>query len=222
MIDRKMKKICKIKGCKNPHMARGWCNKHYARWLKHGDPTIVKYYTFKSPTIDNFLSTGEAKCFRHGIHKDWKFRYRIGKTGNLYRAIECRLCVNERAKKWREKNPKLFLDYYQSLRGIANCLMGGVRQRCKNYNINAEWIIAKYNKQNGCCALSKIPFSFEKVEKGRPRLYGMSLDQIKPKNGYTKDNTQLILWIVNQMKNNINHDEFIKICHAIANNTIIL
>ncbi len=29
---------CSIDGCGMPHYARGWCNAHYQRWTKHGDP----------------------------------------------------------------------------------------------------------------------------------------------------------------------------------------
>ena len=37
-----MKQRCKIDGCENEIKSRGWCIKHYTRWFKHGDPTIVK------------------------------------------------------------------------------------------------------------------------------------------------------------------------------------
>ena len=33
---------CKIKECKNNVLARSWCNKHYKRWYKYGDPFIIK------------------------------------------------------------------------------------------------------------------------------------------------------------------------------------
>lgn len=29
---------CSIAGCDQPHLARGWCGTHYARWKRHGDP----------------------------------------------------------------------------------------------------------------------------------------------------------------------------------------
>jgi hypothetical protein len=37
-----MKKDCKIKGCSKPVHVRGWCWKHYTRWLRHGDPLTMK------------------------------------------------------------------------------------------------------------------------------------------------------------------------------------
>jgi hypothetical protein len=30
--------VCSIGGCGRPHLARGWCAKHYDRWKNHGDP----------------------------------------------------------------------------------------------------------------------------------------------------------------------------------------
>lgn len=34
---------CSVEGCDSPVNSRGWCNKHYKRWLVHGDPHAVKY-----------------------------------------------------------------------------------------------------------------------------------------------------------------------------------
>lgn len=31
-------RTCVIPECTNPHQAKGWCKKHYARWRSHGDP----------------------------------------------------------------------------------------------------------------------------------------------------------------------------------------
>lgn len=35
-------RTCSVDGCENPHIARGWCDTHYRRWRKHGDPLIVR------------------------------------------------------------------------------------------------------------------------------------------------------------------------------------
>lgn len=32
---------CSIPDCNNRHLARGWCQKHYTRWRKHGDPLVT-------------------------------------------------------------------------------------------------------------------------------------------------------------------------------------
>ncbi len=33
-----MRSQCIIPNCSSPHLARGWCSKHYQRWQDHGDP----------------------------------------------------------------------------------------------------------------------------------------------------------------------------------------
>lgn len=35
-------RTCTINGCNNKHEARGWCQKHYARWKVHGNPNTTK------------------------------------------------------------------------------------------------------------------------------------------------------------------------------------
>lgn len=32
---------CSFEGCNKPAHARGWCGTHYARWRKHGDPSVI-------------------------------------------------------------------------------------------------------------------------------------------------------------------------------------
>lgn len=32
---------CVIEGCGRPNAAHGWCQMHYRRWRKHGDPNVV-------------------------------------------------------------------------------------------------------------------------------------------------------------------------------------
>lgn len=34
-------KLCSIDGCENKHRSKGFCNTHYQRFLKHGDPLVV-------------------------------------------------------------------------------------------------------------------------------------------------------------------------------------
>lgn len=35
-------RLCSIEGCNQPHKGHGFCNKHYLRWKKWGNPMLVK------------------------------------------------------------------------------------------------------------------------------------------------------------------------------------
>jgi len=49
---------CSVEGCDNVVRARSWCNKHWKRWRKHGDPQhAVKSY-FRDPEA-SFLARTE-------------------------------------------------------------------------------------------------------------------------------------------------------------------
>jgi hypothetical protein len=45
--------VCRIGGCERPMFERGWCQRHYTRWYRHGDPLVT---TAKTPR-------GEAQAF---------------------------------------------------------------------------------------------------------------------------------------------------------------
>lgn len=68
-------KTCKIKDCKDRHYARGWCNKHYQRWRRHGNPNVNKrkhhgyYKHFLYPVWQNM----KARCYNenHIGYKDY-------------------------------------------------------------------------------------------------------------------------------------------------------
>ncbi len=36
------KTTCSVTGCERPATRRGWCAKHYSRWMRHGDPLVSK------------------------------------------------------------------------------------------------------------------------------------------------------------------------------------
>lgn len=45
-------KACSIQDCVRPHGAHGWCQVHYQRWRRHGDPLSVKYVVGEGNTVE--------------------------------------------------------------------------------------------------------------------------------------------------------------------------
>lgn len=62
-------RLCSIPGCDKPHVARGFCAKHYQRAKKHGDPLISNRYEGAACKIED--CTGVAIA-RNLCHKHWR------------------------------------------------------------------------------------------------------------------------------------------------------
>lgn len=68
-------RICTVEGCERQHAARGWCQKHYARWRKHGDPLAVGV-PYRRAARTCFIMGCEAKATRRGMCDTHYRRYR--------------------------------------------------------------------------------------------------------------------------------------------------
>jgi hypothetical protein len=210
---------CTVAGCDNFQNAKGYCGKHYARWKKHGDPHVVVYSTAKSARVDSFAESGLAECRHHGSHAEWRLKDKIDAKGKAYRSLDCKLCMRERAKTWRLKNPELHKKSISTLRVTSGRLISGAKRRAKvagmPFDISAEWLVSQFEDQSGRCALSGRLFQLEYTTGGR-RENAMSLDQIVPGAGYTTDNTQVVAWCVNEMKKRMSQDQFVALCCDIS------
>lgn len=49
-------RTCSIEGCGNPHEARGWCNKHYLRAKRLGDPLAGGHEQIRGDDLARLLS----------------------------------------------------------------------------------------------------------------------------------------------------------------------
>ncbi len=60
---------CEIPGCGRPHLARGWCQRHYAKWNKYGDPLKVVAVPAKTVcSVPGCIPKGRIKaglCNKH-------------------------------------------------------------------------------------------------------------------------------------------------------------
>lgn len=68
-------RACTVEGCGRVHEARGWCNVHYKRWVRTGDP-LELVSTWVNPLVcvcpeplaDPAIQFGRCRrCFRKPV-----------------------------------------------------------------------------------------------------------------------------------------------------------
>ena len=72
-------KLCSIEGCGRPHQARGWCNKHYRRWLNHDDPNKVLRIVHSGTNRERFWA--KVDCRTPNECWEWQAARRRGGYG---------------------------------------------------------------------------------------------------------------------------------------------
>jgi 5-methylcytosine-specific restriction endonuclease McrA len=88
---------CSIDGCDAVAQARGWCKRHYTRWLRHGDP-------MRCWRLDHGIT--EKRCSRGGYVKALTEFYPRGPDDPRPRA-RCKTCLAEVAQEhWKNGGPE--------------------------------------------------------------------------------------------------------------------
>ncbi len=89
----------------------------------------------------------------------------------------------------------------------AKFMIRQIKQRAKlknlEFDLDENWVNKKLNK--GTCDLTNLKFDLQKPKKGYyANTHLPSIDRKNPKKGYTKRNSQIILWCINQAKSEWN------------------
>lgn len=85
-------KICSVEGCNNRHKAKGYCNKHYAQFLKHGKilertrfdkNEIVLYDEYAEIILYNYEGEeiNRALIDIEDVEKVFKYKWRVNDNG---------------------------------------------------------------------------------------------------------------------------------------------
>src|SRR3990167_4697635 len=97
---------CSVDGCEQAATKKGWCVKHYSRWIRHGDPLKV----LRGPELP---VPAEKTCKRCGETKPIE-EFSLGNPGMKGgRASYCRPCSAVRQTEWRVANPERLREHQQ-------------------------------------------------------------------------------------------------------------
>lgn len=96
-------------------------------------------------------------------------------------------------------------------------IYGKNRRQVKEIDITLEYLKQLWNKQEGKCALTNFPMSYQQ-SKGKRNPYSLSIDKIDPNKGYEVGNVQFVCFAANMMKGELSLSELKKFCQAIIKN----
>ena len=138
-------------------------------------------------------------------------KYKI-RNGRDTRCPTCKVLQNKQARLNYSDEKQLYV--------VLQKRWFGAKRRAEEHNIpftiTKEDLLELWNKQEGKCAISKIPMTYE-LDSGRV-FSNVSIDQKIPGKGYTIDNVQLVCMAVNQLKSDFEMDTILYICKQIVNN----
>ena len=106
----------------------------------------------------------------------------------------------------------------ETISGRANYLLLGCKKRSKLKNIECsldrEWFEEKL--KIGKCEISGILFDLKMSETSRSNPFGPSPDRINVLQGYTPENTRLVLNLINAAMGDWGEAPFFKVVNAIS------
>lgn len=149
------------------------------------------------------------------------------KRNNLTRKRKC-IGICGEIKLLSEFNRKCTICKLCQNKGLLSQWISNIKNRTKkngwDFDITTEFIRKLFSKQNGKCAVTKIPFTFNPIKhnshKGRRKdPFSPSIDRIDSSKGYTKNNIRLVCVIVNLALNEFGDQIFSKMCCEFVNNT---
>lgn len=144
-----------------------------------------------------------AQCF---VEKSLNDFNRVPKSNRKDgRSRYCKTCTSERTKGYRAQSPRTrFTVSMNTARTTA-------RRKSLAFELSIEGLIGVWEKQKGLCFYSGVPMKYS--GDGTPE--SVSLERVDSNKGYTPDNVVLCCTIVNRMKSDLPHSEFLRWCKAI-------
>lgn len=167
--------------------------------------------------VDGEWKDGNLLCHKCLHYKPENEFYKEGKyhAERNYRKLLCKVCANE-----RQRQHDINLCDSDKLRKCLQFRVLGAKDRAKNKNIpfdiTLEYVQKLWNNQDGKCALSGLPMTYE-LKCGRTPT-NVSIDRIDKTKGYIIGNVQLVCMACNQIKSDMSEDWMYYFCKNIVDN----
>lgn len=102
---------CSVPGCDTPSLARCLCNKHYKRFMAHGDPSFTLMSRGNDPEILSDDGEIQKWCCKCGEVKPVSLFYKQ-KNGMHGVRRDCKECNKQKAAAHRKSNPEYYERYH--------------------------------------------------------------------------------------------------------------
>lgn len=193
--------------------------------------TPYNYRAAKLHFVDLFDARAtHAKCFRcrrdlpidqfqplFGVSQSLKsIRSSVRRQTALH--PHCWKCREQEKGEWTSHpkySPGLDAFWAKALQRIN----AGARARGLLVAIDKDDLLGLYLKQGGRCALTGIEMDWRAkggTGRGQRTRTTPSADRIDSHGNYTLDNIQIVLSVVNSMKNDMSTDQFVMLCEQVA------
>lgn len=154
------------------------------------------------------------KCRERSRASVGKWRQRNPEYGKRYYQ-ENAAWIADKTRAAKKANPQKFRErdrrYWKSPKGRAGYLLISAKQRSKNVTITKQWIQERLDR--GICEVTGLPFIL--VSDAIKNPWSPSLDQIRPGQGYTPENTQVVVWIYNVAKGSWAHEDVLTLAESL-------
>lgn len=140
--------------------------------------------------------------------------------GRAY-VTQCKKCrvlhsQTEKSKQYR-KLTRVKQTKKHRLNIIFHSSLGNSKRRGIEHSISIEYLEELWIKQKGLCYYTNKPM-LRDLTNTENNNDSVSIDRVDSKKGYIEGNIVLCKWIINRMKNDISHDDFINIVSDINEN----
>jgi len=110
------------------------------------------------------------------------------------------------------------LKYNNTPKGWTARLIARIKYRAKTKgiecDIDTQWLRDKLSTMT--CEVTGIQFNLDFWVAGATKPFSPSIDRKDPKQGYTKDNCQVVCWIYNAAKPEFTHNDVVRLAKSLV------